>query len=191
MVLMALPAAALGATISGYLGNTNLFPNGRFYSGNPCNASAGFDTSGTFYYQFRQIQVSATGSYAYSDYGVQVNNDGIIDGYVGIYTGSPTTFDPTSAYGNGCVAIFDDSGSVNLNAGVTYTLVITSFEGSLDPGDGDNNVGNYQFSLTGPGAVSLVVAKTAPTPTLNDWGLLILISLLALAAVRGLYRKQT
>jgi len=77
MVLMALPAAAVSATLGGYLDNTNSFPNGRFYSGKPC--TSGFNTSASIYYRFRQIRESATGSYTYSDCGEQVDNDGIID----------------------------------------------------------------------------------------------------------------
>ncbi len=168
----ALPTMAGSATISGYLGSSNMFPSGRFYNGSPC--TSGFNSSGTFYYTFRQIQVTASGSYTYKDYGVLVNNDGIIDAYVGFYTGSPSTFDPTNPYGNGCVAIWDDNGNVTLTAGVTYTLVVSSYEGSLDSHDGDTNVGNYQFTLNGPGEVNVLSTAGVCTNPLPSSGAAVL-----------------
>jgi len=165
LLFTGVPAFAGTGVVSGTLTSANTFPNGRFDGGGSC--SGGLESSGTFYYQFRQLQVSVSGSYDYSDYGVSVDNDGIIDAYVGFYTGSASTFDPTNPYGNGCVTTVDDSGSFPLTAGVTYTVVVSSYEGSLDTNDGDNNVGNYQFTLSGPGEVT-VLGGSASNPMLSD-----------------------
>ncbi|MFN8378746.1 MAG: hypothetical protein U0452_08750 [Anaerolineae bacterium] len=146
-----LPAFAGTTTITGTLTATGLLPNGK---PNSCPGSA-LDNYPPLYSQLRQIQVTATGAYDYRDVGYLDDSDtyGTIDIEISLYTGTPAGFDPANPTGNGCFFTADDTGTVNLQAGVTYTLMITS-------NDDDPNTGYYIFSLKGPGDV--VIIETSP-----------------------------
>ncbi|MFN8528454.1 MAG: hypothetical protein U0670_07575 [Anaerolineae bacterium] len=127
----AIPAFAQTTTFSGTLSAGTPLTGGR-----PSDDAVSCSTlsGNTFYYDVQQFQVPASGTWTYADstYGGATG-----DLWVSFYTG---TFDPSNPLGNGCFANFDDEGSINLTAGVTYTVMIST--------NTPTNVGPYTFILT-------------------------------------------
>lgn len=178
----ALPSMAELNTVTGNLGSGFLLPNGK-----PDGSSCGgpLSTYEPLYYQLRTFTVSATGDYAYRDVGYLDDSDdyGTIDIEIAIYTGTPENFDPEDPRTNGCFFNVDDEDTVNLTAGVTYTLMVTS-------NDDDPNTGGYIFSLEGPGTLSISAAPDGfAAPAMSGPSLMLLAGLLIGAAARTMRRE--
>jgi hypothetical protein len=139
--ILALPALAGTLTITGTLTSSDpIYQNGR-----PDN----FDCSDQiddvlpekYVYQTYTISVTETGTYSYIDLGHQDADVTTIDIEVAFYDG---TFNPNSPLNN-CIASLDDLADLDLVAGKTYLLSVTSYDVPT--------TGDYSFSLTGPGDV--------------------------------------
>ncbi|MFN8528362.1 MAG: hypothetical protein U0670_07110 [Anaerolineae bacterium] len=116
------------------------------------DCSGPIDNSFTgLYFQLRTFQVTVDGTYDYYDIGYLDDSDSYstIDMEVSFYTGSAANFDPSDPLGNSCFFNADDTGSADLVAGVTYTMMITTNSDNPD-------TGYFIFSLTGPGDVVFV-----------------------------------
>ncbi|MFN8528359.1 MAG: hypothetical protein U0670_07095 [Anaerolineae bacterium] len=155
LLTVALPAFAGTTLIDGTLTSANLLPNGK-----PDNCPGSSLTNYLpLYYQLRTFTVTADGSYGYRDVGFLDDSDEYttIDMELSIYTGPASGFVPADPTANGCFFTVDDNGSVNLLAGVTYTMMITT-------NDGDPNTGYYIFSLKGPGDVVFIETGDCSNP---------------------------
>jgi hypothetical protein len=100
---------------------------------------------GTIYYEEYSLNVSASGNHTINISNLALSISGA---YWNLYPQcgfSPTNFRSriTGSY----------NGSVNLTAG-TYTLVLTTIRGTSGNG-GAPNLGSYDFTVTGPGSVSI------------------------------------
>ncbi len=156
LLIAVMPVLAGTNTITGTLTTSNpLLPVGSVEDdANACVAP--LDTTGDFYYILKQFQVTTSGDYVYEDVGYNTSSG--IDLWVTFYTGGPSGFNPADPRTDGCFANFDDGGTVNLTAGVTYMMLITSY-------DGNPATGSFIFSLTGPGNV---IAPSGSNPMLSD-----------------------
>ncbi|HEY0200928.1 MAG TPA: hypothetical protein VGC24_04480, partial [Burkholderiaceae bacterium] len=142
-------AAAATSTVPYTLQATDPSIGGYYGSGFPCvfYADDGEGGPGPHYYKTKTFQVSTTGNYDIED-----NFEGDNDGGLAILTAPFNPADPAAA---NCVAsVDDDLSGVPLTAGVTYTLVLTSF----DP----ETTGDFLYTFDGPGTI--VQTATAPTP---------------------------
>jgi len=125
---------------------------GRPNSDGTCSALSG----NTYYFATTQFQAPATGTWRYVDLEYA---KGTGDLWVAFYSG---TFDPTTPLTN-CLADYDDGGAVNLTAGVTYTVMVST--------NGPGGSGPYRLALvndaptTGTLAVGQVLTGGRPTGT--------------------------
>jgi hypothetical protein len=101
----------------------------------------------------------ASGIYAYGDVSYGYDVDMQIDVYMG-------AFDPGNP-GAGWVGGIDDEGTIDLNAGFSYDIVVSEYCGIGTP------VGTWEFVL------GLVEEQVRPIPVLSKWGLVVLVGLLA------------
>ncbi|MFN8377762.1 MAG: hypothetical protein U0452_03745 [Anaerolineae bacterium] len=143
LIIVALPVLAGSLTFTGTLSLSDpIYVNGR-----PDDADCADQIDdllpNKYHYQTRLITVSATGTYTYTDLR---SSAGTIDIEVAIYNG--TAFDPNNPRTN-CISSMDDSNLINLEAGKTYLIAITSWDMP--------NVGDYAFQLSGLGDVTQVV----------------------------------
>lgn len=114
------PALAGSATLTGTLNTSDpIYPNGR-----PDDADCGDQIDDLlpekYRYQLYSLTVSADGNYDYTD-----NRGGsLIDIEVAVIQGA---FDPANPTVN-CLSSMDDNNTITLQAGITYTLAVTSWD---------------------------------------------------------------
>jgi hypothetical protein len=141
--------------LSGAIPAATPLTGGRPDSGGTCSSLSG----GTYYFTAAQFQPPTTGTWRYVDL---LYATGTGDLWVSFYSG---TFDPTTPLTN-CVADFDDGGAVNLTAGVTYTVMVST--------NGGGGSGPYRLALvndaptTGTLAVGQVLTGGRPTGTQSN-----------------------
>jgi hypothetical protein len=139
-----------------YLNSTPFSFSGTITAGTPitggrwnndtigCTSQTG---ASSHYYITTTFTPDLSGFYAYVD---GYNFMGTMDSYLGIFNGP---FDPANPLVN-CIANFDDDGLIWLDAGVTYTLVLSTYA--------DGSTGNVTILLIGPG--SGITAANCPRP---------------------------
>lgn len=116
--VLSVPAVALH--ITGTITAGNLLTGGRTANNSlGCSAVA----SSTYYYATADVTVPVSGAWTYLDLSFIEGLPGAQDLWVTFYSG---TFDAANPLGGGCIANYDDYGTVNLTAGVHYTLVIST-----------------------------------------------------------------
>lgn len=158
LLTTALPASADALTLTGTISAANLLPNGRLNDSAPtCSALE----SGVFYYDLFEITPATSGTYYYADAGYLTDDPAYIDGWIAVYTGPAASFDPSVPAGNGCFANFDDTGSVSLTGGVTYTVMVSSY----DPGE----TGTYLLYLNNEPFYFSETLNAGPTLTGGRW----------------------
>jgi hypothetical protein len=109
------------------------------FPGNCGGAVTGYQVAGP-------IRTVVTGDYNYKDASVTFpSGSSGIDMYLNIYEGA---FDPSDT-NSGLVTGFDDIGTVTLNSGVDYFLVVEELCGA-----GTSTPGIYAFSLIGPSEIT-------------------------------------
>ncbi len=137
LLLTGIPVFAASSTLNATLTRSNLLPNGRLTDDTTaCNS---LTSSGKYYYAVVTFHVTASGDYDYADAHYTLKTK---DTWIAFYASG---FDPADPLGNGCFANFDDSGTVHLTAGVSYTLMFSNFN--------SNTTGSVAAEFTGPGDV--------------------------------------
>lgn len=112
---------------------------------------------GDYAYVLQTLTVSETDTYDYVD--LRPPGGDLVDICVGIY--APSNFDPSAPNSN-AVAIMDDIDSVSLSAGVTYTVVTTTYELLTLPVNG-------LWSLDGTGIVTIGSPAAASADPPEIW----------------------
>lgn len=121
----------------------------------PCIGPFG---GGSYHYRTQTLTVDVDGAYIFWD--TRLESTDLDDGFIAIYS----AFDPASPASD-CLAAFDDNGpsglAITLTAGITYTVVQSTFGGL--------SVGSFRFSASGPGTVSVsgTFADTATSVTVS------------------------
>jgi hypothetical protein len=152
---IAQPAFAEVVIRSGTIPAGTPLTGGRPSSGGNCSSLSG----NVYYFATTQFQAPTTGTWRYVDL---LYAKGTGDLWVSFYSG---TFDPTSPLTN-CMADFDDGGAVNLTAGVTYTVMVST--------NGIAGTGPYRLALvddapiTGNLASGQVLTPGRPNGTQNS-----------------------
>ena len=123
------------------------------------------------YYVTRQVTISTTGVYIFSEPGLG------IDGNLGLYF---APFDPSDPTLN-CVVSVDDNRTINITAG-TYHLVLSNFFPAT--------TGSIVYDYTGPGTITDAVVIPASVPTMSEWAMILFGTILAGAAALYIQRRS-
>ncbi len=156
LILGVAPALAGTASVTGTLTSSDpIYPNGR-PEDSDCGDQIDDLLPEKYRYQLYSLVVSADGDYDYID-DRGVSNPTFIDIEVAVIDGA---FDPENPTVN-CLASLDDSETITLQAGVAYTLAVTSYDVPT--------TGDWGFTIDGPGDVTISAlgagACTNPLPT--------------------------
>lgn len=148
-LLLTLPIAGLAGTLSG---SSTLDSNSLSFNhpkpGIPCGSDSGVNSR----YDDFEFSVDSTGSYTFSTTVVGASGPAGSDPFLVVYAG------------DNCLGANDDAGtlqsklSLNLTAGTTYRLVVTTYDANL--------AGTVAWSLSGPGSIMLD-DTTAPTANIR------------------------
>jgi hypothetical protein len=139
LLMAALPVFAGARVFSGTLTSSDpVYVNGR-PDDRDCTDQIDDILPEKYRYQTRLIEVTISGTYTYNDFRATPT---YIDIEVAFYNG--TTFDPVNPRNN-CIGSLDDSETIDLEAGKTYLIAITSWD--------EPTTGGYMFELDGPGDV--------------------------------------
>jgi hypothetical protein len=153
LLLVVAPAFAGARTFTGTLTDGPIVSPDNNDNGNTCLKLTAAGT--TYNYTLRQFRVTQSGDYDFVDTGAFDGNEATISIFLAFYTGGPNGFNPADPRTDGCFANFNNEGTVSLSAGVTYMMKISS----ANERPSSESIGDFVFSLTGPGDVIDIAAS--------------------------------
>ena len=149
-MFMAGPAYADTVTIEYEVTTSDLSVNTWPVASGDCDTDQRWWATGSKFYIEEELRVSVTGAYTFVD---QKTGGFVSDAALIVLTGS---LDPDDV--SNCIMSIDDYGTVMLEAGVTYTLALSSFQKDS----------SGQFSYAASGAGTITVGKPADSTLLFD-----------------------